>query len=226
MPSLLSAPYTHLAKAIRELEDAGVALFHYDVMDGHFVPNLTGGTNVISSLEPVLRGRLDVHLMVTNPGRVVPWFDFPSVRSITIHIEIQENLRRIFEHIRGLSKQAGVSLNPDTPVETLEPVLRDVDQVLVMTVHPGQGGQDLIPETLEKVRQLNRWRNERGFGYVIQVDGGIRADNIREVHEAGADEIVAGAAVFDHPDPPRAFQHLERLIREVSGSASLDENGR
>lgn len=216
MPSLLSAPYTHLEKSIRELEEAGARLFHYDVMDGHFVPNLSGGTNIIQSLEPVIHSRFDVHLMVTNPGRVIPWFDFPSVRSITIHIETSEDILRNLAGIRGRGKQAGVAINPDTPAGALDPVLGEVDQILVMTVHPGQGGQELIEETLGKARELARRREERGYRYVIQADGGIKEDNIREVHAAGVEELVAGSAVFDAPHPAEAFHRMDRIIRASS----------
>ncbi|MFB3786413.1 MAG: ribulose-phosphate 3-epimerase [bacterium] len=218
MPSLLSAPYTHLERSIRELEEAGARLFHYDVMDGHFVPNLSGGPNIIKSLEAVIHSRFDVHLMVSNPGRVIPWFDFPAVRSITIHIETEEDLFRNFAEIRLRGKRVGVAINPATPAAALDPVLGAVDQILVMTVHPGQGGQELIVDTLAKARALARRRDERGYRYTIQADGGIREENIHVVHAAGAEELVAGAAIFENPGPAGAYRRLERIVQGRSVS--------
>ena len=212
MPSLLAAPFDRLGQAIRNLEQAGVGLFHYDVMDGHFVPNLSGSPHILEDLEPHLISQFDVHLMVDNPERVIPWFNLQSVRSISIHVEIPDGLERNFETIRSLGKLAGVVINPPTPQETLDSYLGSIDRVLVMTVHPGLGGQPLIQETLSKIEYCARRRDELGLDYSIQVDGGVKQDTIRAVYDAGANEIVSGSAIFNHESPGEAWRQLNRTI--------------
>ncbi|MGC9327145.1 MAG: ribulose-phosphate 3-epimerase [Candidatus Hinthialibacter sp.] len=212
MPSLLSAPFDHLGKAIRELEYAGAALFHYDVMDGHFVPNLSGSPQIIKDLQPIIRSRFDVHLMASNPERMIPWFDLASVRSMSIHVEASQNIPADLQNIRSRGKGAGLVVNPPTPMDSLDPFWEQIDQVLVMTVVPGLGGQTLIQEALPKIERCAAKRDALGLDFAIQVDGGVNEDTLRCVFDAGAGEIVSGSAIFRQPDPAAAYQRLNRLI--------------
>jgi ribulose-phosphate 3-epimerase len=212
LPSLLSAPFAHLGRSLQVLEDVGVSLFHYDVMDGHFVPNLSGSPAIIKDLQSHLRSQYDVHLMVDNPARVIPWFDFPSVRSISIHVEASQNLRNDFEIIRSRGKWVGVVVNPPTPVSSLDPYLEIVDHVLVMTVNPGMGGQSMIQDTLPKIEYCAKKRAQLNRNFIIQVDGGVNERTIRWVRDAGADEIVAGSAIFDKENPVDAYRNLNRFV--------------
>jgi len=212
MPSLLSAPFARLGDSLNELERAGVSLFHYDVMDGHFVPNLAGSPGIIKKIQPHIQAQLDVHLMVDDPPRVIPWFDLDSVRSISIQVEASQDLERDLCTIRSLNKKAGVVINPLTCLESLEPFFEQVDYILVMTVHPGEGGQKLIKKALYGIKYCAKRRDELGCNFLIQVDGGVNQDTICSVHDAGADEIVAGSAIFDNDNPAEAFNNLNHLI--------------
>lgn len=215
LPSLLSAPFSGLVEAIRPLEASGMNLLHFDVMDGHFVPNLTIGPMIIKSLEPYIQSNFDVHLMVTNPNEQVQWFDFTSVRSISIHVETEVPLSKVLHTIRQKNKLAGIVLNPTTPVESLNPYFECVDYVLVMTVNPGFGGQVFLPGTLKKIKQVDQIRQDRNLDFFIQVDGGITAENVVTVREHGADEIVAGHAIFGQPNATEAYQLLDQSIRQL-----------
>lgn len=208
LPSLLSAPFDRLGESIRALERAGCHLFHYDVMDGHFVPNLTIGPLIIRSLLPHCKSEFDVHLMVTNPETVFPWFLLDRVRSITVHAEATPHLHALLMKIRAENRLAGVSLNPATPVDCLKYVLPVLDLVLVMTVNPGFGGQKYLPEAGRKIRELYELRERTSADFLIQVDGGINAQTIRTVLDLGVEEIVAGNAIYGTPDPVRAYQEL------------------
>ncbi len=213
IPSFLSAPFYCLNEVVQRLEEAGVKTFHYDVMDGHFVPNLTVGPIIIKSFENRLRGQFDVHLMVTNPEIQIEWFDFPTVRSITIHIETSKNMDHNLQKIRKLGKQTGMTLNPPTDQLLLEPFLEQVDRVLVMLVHPGFGGQTLIMDMLPRVEYFAKRRDELGLNYIIQVDGGINKDTIRLARDAGADEIVSGNAIFCEKDYVQAYNDLYQTLK-------------
>lgn len=212
VPSLLSAPFDRLGEAVASLEDAGVRLLHYDVMDGHFVPNLTMGPLIINNLQDKVQSQFDVHLMVTNPEEQIDWFDLPSVRSITIHVEASKDMARDLNEIRRRGKKAGASINPNTSPTELEPYLNLFDQVLVMTVFPGKGGQAFIPETVESIRYMARRKQEEGLSYIIQVDGGIKPETIAIAAQAGAEELVAGSAVFKHSNYAKAIQTMMDLI--------------
>jgi len=216
LPSILSAPLNRLGEALRELENAGATLFHFDVMDGHFVPNLTLGPLVIESLQGHIRSAFDVHLMVTNPEEQITWFDLPSVRSLTIHIEASSDIIRDLRGIRERGKLAGISLNPPTPVSEIEPVLEEVDQVLVMSVHPGFAGQEFMEDALPKIETLAKRKAKSGLPYAIQVDGGINLETIRLVSTAGAEEIIAGNAIFAAENPVAAYQELREIMWESS----------
>ncbi len=212
LPSLLSAPFYCLGEAIHELEEAGADLFHYDVMDGHFVPNLTVGPLIIESLAGHIDTNFDVHLMVTNPEIQIPWFDLPAVRSITIHIEASADVVTDLNNIRQQGKKAGISLNPETPVDTLDPILHEVDQILIMAVNPGFPAQVFMKASLEKIEYAAKKRTELGLDYIIQVDGGINPETISWVRDAGAEEIVAGNAIFNTDDPAQAYKELYTMI--------------
>ncbi len=213
LPSLLSAPFSGLVEALRPLEAIGMNLLHFDVMDGHFVPNLTIGPMIIESLESHIQSAFDVHLMVTNPDEQVHWFDFASVRSISIHVETDVPLPDVLQTIRHKNKLAGIVLNPSTPVESLNPYFECIDYVLVMTVNPGFGGQVFLPDTLNKIKQVDQIRKDRNLDFFIQVDGGITAENVVSVREHGADEIIAGHAIFGQPNAIDAYQLLDQSIR-------------
>jgi len=215
VPSLLSAPFDRLGEAVRAVEKAGCRLFHYDVMDGHFVPNLTVGPLIIRSLAPHCESSFDVHLMVTNPETVYEWFLLERVRSITIHGEATPNLHALLMKIRTSNKLAGVSLNPATPLDQLEYVIPYLDLVQIMTVNPGFGGQALLPEILPKITAVRELRKKCEAGFIIQVDGGINSETLHRVIKAGAEEIVAGNAVFGESDPAAEYRNLESRLQSV-----------
>jgi ribulose-phosphate 3-epimerase len=212
LPSLLAAPFDRLGESILELEQAGIDVLHYDVMDGHFVQNLTMGPLIIESLAGKVKSQFDVHLMVENPEKQIGWFDLPSVRSISVHVEASSNLANDLYDIHNRGKKSGVVINPNTPVRWLNPVLAKLDQVLVMSVYPGLGGQKFIEDTLDSVRYLAQQKKEKGYSYIIQIDGGINQHTIKKAADAGVEELVAGSAVFNHPSPVNALHHLQSLI--------------
>ena len=199
-PSILSADFSRLGEEVQAIDRAGADYIHVDVMDGHFVPNITIGPLVVDALRKVTAKPLDVHLMIENPDRYIPDFARAGADIITIHQEAVAHLHRTVQLIKSLGKQAGVSLNPATPVETLDVILDELDLVLVMSVNPGFGGQAFIPSALDKIRALRQRITQRGLATELQVDGGVKVDNIREVVAAGADVLVAGSAVFNSDD--------------------------
>jgi ribulose-phosphate 3-epimerase len=199
-PSILSADFSRLAEEVQAVDRAGADYIHVDVMDGHFVPNITIGPLVVDALRKVTDKPLDVHLMIENPDLYIADFAKAGADIITVHQEAVPHLHRTVQLIKSLGKQAGVSLNPATPVETLDVILDQLDLVLVMSVNPGFGGQAFIPSALDKIRALRQRITQRGLATELQVDGGIKVDNIREVVAAGADVLVAGSAVFHAND--------------------------
>jgi ribulose-phosphate 3-epimerase len=199
-PSILSADFSRLAEEIQAVDQAGADYIHVDVMDGHFVPNITIGPLVVDALRKVTDKPLDVHLMIENPDLYIADFAKAGADIITVHQEAVPHLHRTVQLIKSLGKQAGVSLNPATPVETLDVILDQLDLVLVMSVNPGFGGQAFISSALDKIRALRQRITQRGLATELQVDGGIKVDNIREVVAAGADVLVAGSAVFNAND--------------------------
>jgi ribulose-phosphate 3-epimerase len=195
-PSILAADFMHLADEVRACENAGLDVLHCDVMDGHFVPNLTFGPPLIRQLRQITKLELDVHLMIEQPERSVEAYRQAGADVITVHQEVSPHLHRTLQQIRALGAKAGVSLNPSTPIELLEPVLGNFDYLLIMTVNPGFGGQRFIETMLPKIEHAQRWRRERGVDFTLAVDGGIDAQTAPRVVAAGADHLVAGTAVF------------------------------
>lgn len=215
-PSILSADFACLGEQARAAVEGGATLLHVDVMDGHFVPNITIGPPVVASLRKATDVPLDVHLMIENPDQFVPAFVDAGADWISVHQEACPHLHRSLELIRSKGAQVGVVLNPATPVQTLGEVLELVDFVLVMSVNPGFGGQKFIPASLDKIRKLVTMRNAKGVGFRIEVDGGIGRDNIGEVVRAGAEILVAGNAVFGKGDPKKNTEELLRAAREAT----------
>jgi len=199
-PSILSADFSRLAEEVQAVDRAGADYIHVDVMDGHFVPNITIGPLVVDALRKVTDKPLDAHLMIENPDLYIADFAKAGADIITVHQEAVPHLHRTVQLIKSLGKQAGVSLNPATPVETLDVILDQLDLVLVMSVNPGFGGQAFISSALDKIRALRQRITQRGLATQLQVDGGIKVDNIRDVVAAGADVLVAGSAVFHSND--------------------------
>ena len=199
-PSILSADFGHLAEDVKKIEEGGADYIHVDVMDGHFVPNISFGAPVMKCLNGKTGLPYDVHLMVENPDRYIDDFVTPQTEYITVHQEACVHLHRTIQNIKSKGVKAGVSINPATPVSILECILPDVDLVLIMSVNPGFGGQKFIPGALEKVRELAEIKRTKGLDFVIEIDGGITLDNIGEVMEAGVEMAVAGSAVFKAED--------------------------
>ena len=199
-PSILSADFARLGDEIKAIDRAGADYVHIDVMDGHFVPNITIGPLIVEAVRPVTELPLDVHLMIENPSRYIPDFAKAGADLIVVHAEAEKHLHRTVQLIKSLGKKAGVSLNPATPLCTLDMILPDLDLVLLMTVNPGFGGQSFIDSCLPKIAQLRRRIDELGLTIELEVDGGVKTDNIGSIAAAGADVFVAGSAVFNSAD--------------------------
>jgi len=208
-PSILSADFSRLGKEVKAVEKAGADWIHIDVMDGHFVPNITIGPLVVAALRPVTGLTLDVHLMIENADLYIPDFAKAGADYITVHQEAGAHLHRSVELIKSLGKKAGVSINPATPASVLEPILANVDLVLLMSVNPGFGGQSFIESSIEKARELKRMITKTGSSAVIEMDGGISPKNSKEVRDAGVDVLVAGSAVFKADDYAKVIAELK-----------------
>ncbi|CVK19717.1 ribulose-phosphate 3-epimerase [Sporomusa sphaeroides] len=207
-PSILSADFSRLADEIIKIEQAGADWVHIDVMDGHFVPNLTFGAPVVAAIRKVTPLPFDVHLMVNNPQDLIEPFARAGADIITVHAETAPHLHRLIQTIKELGKKAGVSLNPSTPLSAVEEVLADVDMLLIMSVNPGFGGQKFIPSAVDKIARLKSMLDERNLIVDIEVDGGINAATARQVIAAGANILVAGSAVYGAPDIPQAINAI------------------
>jgi len=215
VPSILSADFAHLAEEIERVERGGATMLHVDIMDAHFVPNLTLGPPVVESIRKVTRARLDLHLMIEDPDRYAPVFIQAGADQVSVHQEACIHLDRTLRMIKSEGALAGVVINPATPVAFLEDVLDVADYVLIMSVNPGFGGQHFIPRALDKVRELDRRRQERRLHLPIEIDGGITLKNLPDAVRAGCDWIVTGSSIFHTPDPTTAVAEMRQAAQEA-----------
>lgn len=214
-PSILSADFSKLAEDVEAIEKGGADFIHVDVMDGHFVPNISFGAPVMKCLQGRTNLPFDVHLMIEDPDKYIEDFVTPQTEYITVHQEACTHLHRTVQHIKQAGVKAGVSLNPATSLDTLEYVLQDLDMVLLMSVNPGFGGQSFIPQILEKTRELAELKKAEGFDFRIEIDGGVKLDNVQEVVDAGVEIVVAGSAIFKAEDIEARTREFKKLIGEV-----------
>lgn len=208
-PSILAANFSKLGEEVLEVEKAGAELIHIDVMDGHFVPNITMGPIVVEALRPLTKLPLDVHLMIENADQYIESFAKAGADYITVHVEACPHLHRTIQLIRSFGVKPGVVLNPHTPIETIQHVLEDIDMVLFMTVNPGFGGQKFIHSVVPKVKQLTDIIKDRNLSIEIEIDGGINEETIKPCVEAGATILVAGSAIYNAPDKAKALQTIK-----------------
>ena len=208
-PSILAADFSKLAEEVKCVDSLGADYIHIDVMDGHFVPNITLGPGIVKCLRPHTELPFDVHLMIENPDQYIKDFKEAGADIITVHVEACRHLHRTLQLIKQYEMQCGVVLNPHTPLEMIKHVLQEVDWILIMSVNPGFGGQTFIPDSLNKIATLNQWRQEQNLSFVIEVDGGVNEETARLCEEAGADVVVAGSAVFNAVDRQLAIQKIK-----------------
>jgi ribulose-phosphate 3-epimerase len=213
LPSILAADFARLGDQIALVEKAGARMLHLDVMDGHFVPNLTIGPPVVEALRKITRMTFDVHLMIEDPDRYAPKFIEAGADQVLVHQEVCKHLDRTLRMIQSEGAKAGVAINPATPVATLDEVLDVVDYVLVMSVNPGFGGQRFIPNSIEKVKQLTQRKKERGLHFPIEIDGGIDRENVASVVNAGVEWVVAGSSIFHSVNPGATFEEMQAIAR-------------
>lgn len=209
-PSLLSADFSRLGEDIKLVEEGGADVIHYDVMDGHFVPNLTIGPLVLKDIRKCTKLPIDVHLMITDPDQYIPAFAKAGADMISVHVEACTHLHRTVQLIKEHNCKAGVVLNPHTPLNTLDMILPSLDFVLIMSVNPGFGGQKLIPETLDKIAELKQILIQRGLDHIeIEIDGGVKLDNIKAVIDAGTDIIVSGSGIYNTDNPKETIRLMK-----------------
>jgi ribulose-phosphate 3-epimerase len=208
-PSILSADFARLGEEIKDVEIGGADYIHVDVMDGHFVPNITIGPLIVEAIRPITTLPLDVHLMIENPDQYIEAFAKAGADYITVHVEACKHLHRTIHFIKSFGVKAGVVLNPATPVETIQHVLSDVDMVLLMSVNPGFGGQAFIPEVTQKIKTLRRMIDEKGLQVEIEIDGGVNEVTAKLCIEAGATVLVAGSAIYNQKDRAKAIAALK-----------------
>lgn len=209
-PSILSADFSKLGEEIKDVERGGADYIHVDVMDGHFVPNITIGPLIVDSIRPITKLPLDVHLMIENPDQYIEDFAKAGADYITVHVEACRHLHRTIHLIKSLGVKAGVVLNPATPVQLIEPIIEDIDMVLLMSVNPGFGGQKFISSVLSKIKQVKEMSEKKGLNLEIEVDGGVNEETALLCVEAGATVLVAGSAVFNQSDRREAISRLKK----------------
>ncbi|PFO05929.1 ribulose-phosphate 3-epimerase [Bacillus sp. AFS076308] len=207
-PSILSADFSKLGEEIIAVDQAGADYIHIDVMDGHFVPNITIGPLIVEAVRPVTKLPLDVHLMIENPDHYIEAFAKAGANFITVHVEACRHLHRTIQNIKSFGVKAGVVLNPATPVESIQHIIGDIDMVLLMSVNPGFGGQTFIPEVLPKIRKVKEMAEQKGLSVEIEIDGGVNPETARQCIEAGATVLVAGSAVYNQKDYKQAISQL------------------
>lgn len=210
-PSILSADFSKLGEEIKMVEQAGADVIHYDVMDAHFVPNLTIGPLVLKDIRKCTSLPIDVHLMIQDPDEYIPLFAKAGADWISFHVEASKDSSKSIELIKENGAKAGIVIKPNTPLASIEDFLAEVDFVLIMTVEPGFGGQALIPDCLEKATKLKEIRSSRGLNFGIEVDGGVKLENLQEVIDSGCEIIVAGSAIFNAQDPAQTVQDMKAL---------------
>lgn len=211
-PSILSANFAELGKEIKDVEKGGADYIHIDVMDGHFVPNITMGPMVVKAIRPLTELPLDVHLMIENADQYIEAFADAGADYITVHVEAAPHLHRTIQLIKSKGVKAGVVLNPATPADWIKPILQDIDMVLLMTVNPGFGGQSFIPSVVPKIKQIRSWADEVNPSLEIEVDGGINPETAAICAEAGADVFVAGSAIYNQADRGAAIEDLRKSL--------------
>lgn len=214
-PSILAADFSKLGEEVREVEAAGADWIHIDVMDGHFVPNISFGAVVMDAIRPLTKLPFDVHLMIENADRYIEDFAKAGADYITVHVEASPHLHRTIQLIRSFGVKPGVVLNPHTPIETILPILEDIDLVLFMTVNPGFGGQKFIESVVPKVEQLSKIIRDKGLSIDIEIDGGINEETIIPCAKAGANVFVAGSAIYSKPDRAVALQKIKKAGEEA-----------
>lgn len=207
-PSILSADFSKLGEEIKDVERGGADYIHVDVMDGHFVPNITIGPLIVEAIRPITKLPLDVHLMIDNPDQYIEAFANAGADYLTVHVEACKHLHRTIHYIKSFGVKAGVVLNPATPVQTIEHVINDIDMVLLMTVNPGFGGQKFIEGVLPKIRQVQELVEKKGLSVEIEVDGGVNEETARKCVEAGANVLVAGSAIYNESDRKQAIEKI------------------
>lgn len=218
-PSILSADFSRLGEQVRTVEEAGAEVLHIDVMDGHFVPNLTIGSLVVKALRPHSRMLFDVHLMIEQPERYIQDFAEAGADHITVHLEATPHIHRAVQQIKALGLSAGVAVNPATPLDGLKYILPDLDMVLIMSVNPGFGGQKFISGVLPKIQVLHKYLEQMQSSCRIEVDGGINVQTAPDAVKAGAEILVAGAAVFAQPDPAQAIRDIRKSGLDLKGGS-------
>ncbi|TKC18619.1 ribulose-phosphate 3-epimerase [Robertmurraya kyonggiensis] len=209
-PSILSADFSKLGEEIKDVERGGAELIHVDVMDGHFVPNITIGPLIVDAIRPVTKLPLDVHLMIENPDQYIEAFAKAGADYITVHVEVCRHLHRTIQNIKSHGIKAGVVLNPATPVSSIEHIIEEIDMVLLMTVNPGFGGQKFISSVVPKIRQVKELAEAKGLNIDIEIDGGVNTETAKLCTDAGATILVAGSAVYDKADRKLAIEELKR----------------
>ncbi len=211
-PSILSADFAHLADEVKAVEEAGADIIHVDVMDGHFVPNFTIGPPIVAAIKKVARRPLDVHLMMTNPDDFIPEFVEAGSDYLTVHVETCPHLHRTIQSIKEKGIKAGVTLNPATPISSVEAILSEVDLLLIMSVNPGFGGQKFIPSVMDKIKAARKMIDAQGLKVELEVDGGLKVDNVGAISSAGADIFVAGSAIFGSKDYKQTITKMRQAI--------------